>query len=277
MGLRIATNVASLTVQRNLRQANTVTEDSLQRMSSGKRITKSADDAAGLAVATSLEAQTRGLRQAIKNANQGMSFIQVAEGGIGEVSNMLARLRELGIQAASDTVGDEERGFLDEEYQQILQEIDRVANSTTFNGTNLINGTGQGEMKFQVGINANEENSITFDSSKANVTTDAIGVGGTSISERESALDILDRIDEAFVNVAGNRATLGSVQSRLQYANNNLETQALNQDAAKSTIEDADIALETSNLAARNIIKQAGIQSLSQANGIPNSALRLIG
>ncbi len=177
MGLRIATNVASQTVQKNLKEVSNAGNAELERLSSGKRITKAADDAAGLAISTNLEAQTKGLRQATRNANDGISLVQTAEGGLNETTNILVRLRELTIQASSDTVGEQERGFLDKEYQQLTTEIDRIAASTTFNGTQLLNGEGKGSMDFQVGAFAGEQNRITFDSSESDSSADSIGVG----------------------------------------------------------------------------------------------------
>lgn len=277
MGLRIATNVASNTVQKNLKQTSSKLDSSLSKLSSGKRITKASDDAAGLAIATNLEAQTKGLRQATRNANDGVSLVQTAEGGLNEVTNILTRLRELSIQAASDTVGESERGFLDKEYQQLTTEIDRISDSTTFNGTQLLNGEGQGELDFQVGAFSGESNQITFDSSESNASAGSIGVDGTGISEKGEALDSIASIDEAINQVSGQRATLGSIQSRLQSTVNNLETQTINQDSARSMIQDVDIAEESANLAASQVVKSAGVATLSQANNIPNSALRLIG
>jgi len=277
MGLRIATNIASESVQQNLKKVSNQSDQSLSKLSSGKRIVKSADDAAGLAIAKNLEAQTKGLRQAARNANNGISLVQTAEGGLNESTQILTRLRELTIQASSDTVGENERGFLDKEYQQLLSEADRIAQSTTFNGTYLINGEGQGEMEFQVGAYGGEMNRISFDSSETNASIDNLGVSGSSISSKDDARGAIENIDEAIEKVNGYRATLGSVQSRLQSAVSNLDIQAVNQEAARSTIEDVDVAYESSKLAASNIVKQAGISTLSQANGIPNSALRLLG
>lgn len=277
MGLRIATNIASQTVQKNLKQVSDKSADSLNKLSSGQRITKAADDAAGLAIATNLEAQTRGLRQATRNANDGISLIQTAEGGLNEVTNILTRMRELTIQASSDTVGENERGFLDKEYQQLVQEVDRISESTTFNGAQLLNGEGSGSLDFQVGAFSGEQNRITFDSSEANASSGAIGVGGTGIADKGDALDSIASIDEAITQVSGQRATLGSIQSRLQSTVSNLEIQTINQDSARSVIQDVDVAHEAAKLAANEVVKSAGVTTLAQANGLPNSALRLVG
>ncbi|MAF76888.1 MAG: flagellin FliC [Halobacteriovoraceae bacterium] len=277
MGLRIATNIASQQVQKNLKQVSNEADASLEKLSSGKRITKAADDAAGLAIATNLEAQTKGLRQATRNANDGISLVQTAEGGLNEVSNILVRMRELTVQAASDTVGEQERGFLDKEYQQLVSEVDRISESTTFNGAKLLNGEGSGEVDFQVGAFAGEQNKITFDSSESNASSSAIGIDGSGIDAKDSALDSISVIDDAINQVSGQRATLGAVQSRLESTVSNLEVQTVNQDAARSVIQDVDVAQESAKLAASNVVKSAGISTLSQANALPNQAMRLIG
>ncbi len=278
MGLRIATNVASQEVQKNLRINGQEQQDEMAKLSSGKRITKAADDAAGLAIATNLDAQTRGLRQATRNANDGVSLVQTAEGGLQETTNILIRLRELSVQAASDTVGDVERTYLDKEYQQLISEVDRIANSTTFNGTKLLNGeSGKGTLDFHVGAFGGEQNKISFDSDSTNSTTSSVGVGGSNVQSKDDANSSIEQIDAAIEKVSGFRANLGSIQSRLQSTVNNLETQALNQDAAKSSIMDADVAESSAKIASINVMKQAGMASLSQANAIPMSAMRLVG
>jgi len=278
MGLRIATNIASQTVQKNLRKVSGGADKELDKLSSGQRITKAADDAAGLAIATNLEAQTRGLRQAKRNANDGIALVQTAEGGLNEISNMLIRLRELSVQSASDTVGESERGLLDKEYQQLMNEIDRIAGSTTFNGAHLLIGdSGMGTMDFHVGAFGGEENKIQFESDKADAQVDSLGVSGSGVISKDDANDAITSIDEAIDNVTGVRAELGSVQSRLQSTVNNLEVQVINQDNARSVIQDVDVAESASKLASSNVVKQAGLSTLAQANNIPNSALRLLG
>jgi flagellin len=277
MGLRIATNIASQSVQKNLKEVSNAGNAELEKLSSGKRITKASDDAAGLAISTNLEAQTKGLRQATRNANDGISLVQTAEGGLSETSNILVRLRELTIQASSDTVGEQERGFLDKEYQQLTKEVDRISESTTFNGAQLLNGKGKGTMDFQVGAFAGEQNRIQFESDKADSSASSIGVSGTSISDKSSALDAISNIDSAIEKVSGQRADLGSIQSRLQSTVKNLETQTINQDSARSVIQDVDVAEASASLAANNVVKNAAVSTLSQANAIPMSAMRLIG
>jgi len=277
MGLRIASNVPSQVVQKNLREVSSESETELNKLSSGKRITKSADDAAGLAIATNLDAQTRGLRQATRNANDGISLVQTAEGGLSETSNILVRLRELTIQAASDTVGDQERSLLNLEYQQLVKEVDRISESTTFNGTTLLNGnSGKGTLDFHVGAFGGEQNVIQFDADQTEASSSAVGIEGTGIGDKDEALSSIESVDNAISNVSGLRANLGSIQSRLQSTVSNLETQTINQDSARSMIMDVDVAESSAKLASSSVIKAAGISTLSQANAIPNSALRLI-
>ena len=277
MGLRIATNIASQNVQKNLKDVSNAGNSELEKLSSGKRITKASDDAAGLAIATNLEAQTKGLRQATRNANDGISLVQTAEGGLSETSNIIVRLRELTIQSASDTVGESERGFLDKEYQQLTKEVDRISDSTTFNGSQLLNGKGKGTLDFQVGAFAGEQNKIQFDSSETNSSASSIGISGSGIASKDDALSAISNVDKAIETVSGQRANLGSIQSRLGSTVKNLETQTINQDSARSVIQDVDVAESSAALASNNVVKNAGVATLAQANQIPNSALRLIG
>jgi flagellin len=277
MGLSIKTNVASLTAQRNLGVAVKETNRGLEQLSSGKRINHPSDDPAGLAISTNLEAQTRGLRQAERNANESISLVQTAEGGASEVSNILVRLRELSVQGASDTVNDDERALLNNEYTGLLEEIDRISNSTTYNGTKIMNGdSGKGVMTFQVGAFGTEENRINFDADSTNMTTSSLGISGSEIESRDSSGDNLEGIDTALSKVNGMRANLGAVQSRLQFTVSNLETQTINQDNARSVIQDADIAKASASFAVGNIMKEAGVAMLAQANTMPATALRLI-
>jgi flagellin len=276
MGLRINTNIASQEVQKNLRASSATQEAEFSKLSSGKRITKSADDAAGLAIATKLEAETRGLRVANRNANDAISLVQVAEGGLNETSNILIRLRELSIQAGSDTVGDKERGYLSMEYEQLVQEADRISKTTSFNGRSLLEGKGD-VMQFQVGAQGGELNRIEFDAGMTDASVDNLKIGGTNIRDKKDALNNLERIDGAIDKVSGFRANFGSIQSRLQITINNLDTAALNQDAARSRIEDVDVADSTAKVASHQVKSAAGIATLAQANNLGNGALRLIG
>ncbi|MBY0516229.1 MAG: flagellin FliC [Bacteriovoracaceae bacterium] len=277
MGLRINTNIASQEAQRNLRVNSAEQETEFARLSSGKRITKSADDAAGLAIAKKLEASNRGVKMATRNANDAISVVQVAEGGLNESSNILTRLRELSIQAASDTVGEQERGYLNLEYQQLTQELDRIAVTTTYNNMPLLKGdAGGGVLDFQVGAYGGEENRIQFDASQTDATIENLGIDGTSVVDKGDAAGNLEKIDRALDKVNGFRANLGSMQSRLQSSISNLESTYVNQEAARSRIEDTDVADSSAKLASINIMKAAGTAVLSQANDLPASALKLV-
>jgi flagellin len=277
MGLRIKTNIASMTAQRNLKENSKIQEAEFAKLSSGKRITKSADDAAGLAIAKKIGAQVKSLKVASRNASDGVSFVQVAEGALNETTNILTRMRELSIQASSDTIGATERGYLDEEYQHLLEESDRIAKTTNFNGIDLLKGEGNGELDFHVGAFAGDDQRISFDSDKTNATNENLGIDGTGVIEKDEAQGSIKNIDDAITQVSGFRASLGALQSRLGSTINNIENQSLNLESARSRIEDVDVAESTAKVASANVIKSAGIATLAQANGLPQSTLRLIG
>ncbi len=249
----------------------------MARLASGQRINQSADDAAGLAISENLRAQIRGMRQAKRNANDGISLVQVAEGGLNNVSNMLIRLRELAIQSASDTISDTEREMVDIEYQQMKMEIQRVTESTEFNGTTLLNGEG-GILDIQVGIH-NEPllDRISFDSSKADASVEALGITAENVLTKEDAQISLGVIDAALLSVNGMRANFGALQNRLTSVVNNITVAHENLAAANSRIRDTDYAEESAELAKQNILKQAGVATLSQANNLNQLALKLIG
>jgi flagellin len=277
MGLRINTNVASLSAQRALGATNRRLNGNLRRLSSGERITKAADDAAGLAISEKLRAQIRGGRQAKRNANDGISMVQVAEGGLSEVSNILIRLRELSVQAASDTVGDTERGFSDLEFQNLKEEIDRISRSSEFNGVPLLDGTG-GMLEFQIGINNDPTlDRLRYDGTENNATLTSLGLLADGVSSKLQAQTSLTRLDDALVRINGIRANLGATQNRLSSVINNLEISDENLSTANSRIRDVDVATETADLARNNILSQSGVSVLSQANQWPNAALKLIG
>ena len=275
MGLRIATNVPSLATQRNLNATGMEASKSFARLSSGQRITKSGDDAAGLSISNKLEASVRGMKMAQRNANDGISFVQTAEGGINEVSNILIRLRELSVQAASDTIGDAERGFLNKEVQSLKGEIDRISKVTNYNGTNLLSGEGN-VLTFQVGTEAGEMNRIEFDPTKTNVQAEALGVGSLDLSNKEGALESLGSLDEAIKRVNENRSELGALQNRLHSTSTSIGIAVENLSDAKSRISDTDIAAETSTMIKNQILQNAGISVLAQANAAPNNALKLL-
>ncbi|MCB0391663.1 MAG: flagellin FliC [Bdellovibrionales bacterium] len=277
MALRIATNVASLNAQKNLFGTQKALDQSLARLSSGFRINQAADDAAGLAISENLKGQIRGLSQANRNANDGVSLVQVAEGGLNEISSMLIRLRELAVQASSDTIGDVERKFLDVEYQQLKSEIQRVAEVTAYNGADLLNGTG-GVMDIQVGVHNDPfKDRISFNSAAANSTIEALGIVAESVSSKEMAQSSIDVVDMAMVSVNSMRANFGALQNRLTSTINNLNIAHENLSAANSRIRDADIANETAELTRNQILMQAGVSVLGQANSAQQIALKLLG
>jgi flagellin len=277
MGLRINTNVPSLNAQKNLRGTQADQNRAFERLSSGQRINKAADDAAGLAISENLKGQIRGFRQASRNSQDGISFVQVAEGGMNEISNILTRMRELGVQAASDTIGETERGFLDIEYQQVKNEIQRIAETTRYNGTQLLDATG-GRIDIQVGIYNNDfQDRITYDAGENSATLDTLGIGGVSVLEKGNAQESLAAVDAAMLKVGGVRANLGAIQNRLTSTINNLATFDENISAANSRIRDADVAAESAELASKQIMLQAGISVLAQSNQAQSVALKLLG
>jgi len=276
MGLRINTNVASLNAQRNLRGTKLSMDKTLEKLSSGQRINRAGDDAAGLAISENLKAQIRGLGQAERNAEDGISLVQIAEGAMSEVSNIVIRLRELAVQAASDTIGPTERKFLNVEFEQLTSEVDRIANSTEFNRVPLLNGTGA-VFDIQIGTrNDPISDRLTFDASSADVNVAALGLNLASVADKISAQNSLASIDQAIISVSGIRADFGALQNRLQSTVNNIAVSVENLSAANSRIRDTDIASETAALTKSNILMQAGTSVLSQANSSTSSALSLI-
>ncbi len=276
MGLRISTNIASLNAQKNLAFTQRASERSLARMSSGFRINQAADDAAGLAISEQLKGQIRGLRQAGRNAQDGISLVQVAEGGLSETSNMLIRLRELGVQASSDTIGDTERKFVDVEYQQLKSEIQRISEVTTFNGRDLLNGTG-GVIDIQVGTHNDAfKDRISFNASAANSSIESLGLTSEGASSKEMAQMSIDAVDKAIVSVNAIRANFGAMQNRLTSTTANIAISDENLSAANSRIRDTDVAAESSELTRNNILMQAGIATLAQANQTSQMALKLL-
>jgi flagellin len=275
MGLRVQTNMTSLNALRNLKANSTGLERSMERLSSGYRINKSMDDVAGLAISEQMRGQIRSLGQAERNAQDGISFATVAESALNESTNILIRLRELGTQAASDTVGDVERGFIDVEVQQLKEELDRIANTTEYSGTKLLDGSGD-LMEFHVGLRSGEDNRITYDAGLVNVTTDNLGVDGLSAASQDDARDSLETIEASIQSVGSMRANLGAIQSRMSSTISNLSSYKESLTAANSRIRDADIAEEAANLAKTSVLQQAGAATLVQANMVPNLALKLL-
>jgi flagellin len=277
MGFRINTNVASMQAQSSLNKVNRESQDSFAKLSSGQRITKAADDAAGLAISEKLKAEIRSAQQANRNVNDGVSLVQVAEGGLNETSNILVRMRELAIQSASDTVGDSERGMANLEYQQLKSEMDRISQVTEFNGKKLLNGSGD-KIDFQVGTGADEfKDRISLDTSVINSGIDAMGVEGVDVSSKEGAQGSLGALDSAIEKISGQRAVLGSLQNRLTSTSNNLQVYTENMSAANSRIRDVDYAEESAKQARNQILTSAGTSVLAQANMSSQNALKLIG
>jgi flagellin len=276
VGLRIATNAQSLTAQRHLGVNGQAQRDTLERLASGSRINKAADDAAGLAISEKMKGQIRSIRQSVRNANDGISMIQTAEGGVSEIGNILTRFRELSIQAASDTIGDVERSFIDKEVQAMKQEITRISSSIEFNGRKLLTSDG-GELEIQVGLNNDPlVDRFKFDTKTINASLEGLGLGDISGSTKENARESLGSIDKAVNLLVSNRAELGALQSRLQSAVNSLNIYDENLSSANSRIRDMDMAVETAELAKNNILTSAGVSVLSQANVNSMMALKLI-
>ena len=275
MGLRITTNVASIDAQKNLAVQKRRASHALAALSSGSRIVTAADDPAGLAISENLKGQIHGIRAAKRNASNATSLVQVSEGGLNEISNILIRLRELGVQAASDNIGHKERGFLNVEAQQLLQEADRIAKTTRFGNMKLLDGSGK-RLQFQVGPFAGKNNIISYHMD-ADARASTLGIEGLSVASKDGARDTLRAVDKGLDKVSKMRADFGAVQSRLQATVSNLEIQNENLSAANSRIRDTNIASETARLASANILEHAGISVLAQANQSGQEALRLIG
>lgn len=274
--MRIATNISALNAQKNLYSVGNAQQTAMSRLASGYRINKASDDAAGLAISENLKAQIRGYKQANRNANDGISLVQVAEGGLNEVSNMLIRLRELAIQASSDTIGDRERSYVNIEYNQLKEEIDRMSRATKFNGVSLLSGEGQ-KFEFQVGNQNNEfEDRIVFDTSIGTTTIEKLGLVEANVANKESARNSLAQVDSAINYINGARANYGALQSRLQSTSEYLMVAEENYSAANSRIRDTDMAEESAALAKNSILQQAAVSVLGQANTQQQLALKLL-
>jgi flagellin len=266
----------AIIAQRHIDATNLAQRQSTERISSGSKINRAADDAAGLAITERMRAQIRSIRQDVRNANDGISMIQTAEGAMTEVGNILVRFREVSMQAASDTISDIERGFIDKEVQQLKQEMDRIALSTEFGGRKLLAGQGD-TISVQVGLNNNSiADQIAFDTSKLNVSADGLGLADFKVTDRDGARENLSVVDEASRMLVENRAELGALQNRFQSTVNNLTVYNENLTEAQSRIKDTDIAEETSNMIKSQILQQAGVAILSQANSSNMLALKLI-
>ncbi len=274
MGMSIKTNVSALDAQKNLMGTELDLNNSLAKLSSGFRITKAADDAAGLAISVNLGAQIKSYNQAVKNGNDALNVVQTADSSLNETQNILTRLRELGSQSASSGVSNTERGYIQNEVNGLVSEIDRIANATEYNGVSLINSAAA--LTFQVGIRnvaANDQIVVTT----ASATSSSLGVNALSLSTLTGAQQALGTIDTALQSVSSTRATLGAQANRFEKVINVATQASVSLSAAQSRIRDVDVAEETSNMSRTQILMQAGVSVLAQANQMPQVALKLLG
>jgi flagellin len=277
MGLRVNTNLASVNAQRNLFNTNVKLGKSLEKLSSGLRINRAGDDAAGLAISEQFKSEIRSLQQASRNASDGISMVQTAEGALDEVSNIAIRLKELSEQASNGTLGSSERGFLNSEFSALVNEITRITDTTSFNGTNLIDGSG-GTVDIQVGTKSAAANQISLDFG-TDVDATALGLASLSLTgtDATNAKASLDAVSSALTTISQTRANFGAVQNRLESTVRNIGVAVENFSAANSRIRDVDVAEESANLTSLQILQQAGISVLAQSNVAPQSALSLLG
>lgn len=275
MGLRVTTNMASIAAQRSLSTQAKKQEHASQALASGSRIVRAADDAAGLAIAEGMKSELRATGMARSNAFSAISAIQVGEGGLSEMTNLITRLKELGVQSASDTIGDKERAYLQQEAKSISEEVDRISRTTKFGDKQLLDGSTT-EFEYHVGTNGNKENIITH-RIDGGVTASDLNLDSIDISSKSGARELLANTDKALEQVSKMRAGFGSMQSRLESTVNGLEVKNENLSAARSRITDADVAKESSDLASATMLQNAAISVLAQANQQPYSAMKLIG
>lgn len=277
--LAINTNSNSLNAQRNLMKTGRAVNQSIERLSSGLKINSASDDAAGIAVAEGLKAQVGGFQQATENANDAVALLATAEGAYNAISDIMVRMRELAVQASTDTLTDKERAYIDTEYQDLSAEITRISDVTEYNGIKLLDGSSgaasDGAMVFQVGTrnSANDRIGITLKDQDAT----ALGLNASAVDDLANAQAAIDSIDAAIDLLATDRATLGSTSNELTLAVDNLANTVENLSSARSQIEDADVAAESATFTKNQVLMQAGVSMLSQANGIPQMGLRLIG
>lgn len=274
--MRINTNVPSIQGANNLNRVSRETEESYAKLSSGQRITKAADDAAGLAISEKLKAEIRSSHQASRNANDGISLVQIAEGGLSESSSILTRMRELAMQSANDTLTDSDRSNAEMEYQSLKVELDRISRATEFNGRKILDGSGP-KLDFQVGVGSHStDDIISLNAKNINSGSSALGISGVTISSKTSAQDSLSKLDSAINKINLQRSQLGSVQNRLNSSSNNLSIYTENMSSANSRIRDVDYADETAKQARNSIIASAGTAVQLQANSLGQPALKLL-
>ena len=275
MGLRVTTNMASISAQRSLSMQSKRQEHASQALASGSRIVRAADDAAGLAISENMKSDLRGTAAARSNAFNAISAMQVGEGGLSEMSNLITRLRELGVQSASDTIGDKERVYLQQEAASITEEIDRISKTTSFGDKKLLDGSNP-VFDFHVGSSGKKENIITY-KAESTATPDELNLSSIDITTKSGARDLLNNVDGALEKVNKMRAGFGAMQSRLESTVTGLDVRTENLSAAKSRITDADIAKESSEMASATMLQNASISVLSQANQQPYAAMKLLG
>jgi len=273
MGIRINTNISSLNTQRHLSASSTEFQKSMEKLSSGLRINRAGDDAAGLAISEGLKSDIRALDQASRNAADGISLVQTGEGALDEVSNILLRMKELAEQSLNGTLSDTDRGYLNSEFSALSEEIDRISDATEFNGVKLLDGSG-GSTSIQVGIGTTNSDSVSIDLGD---DLDASGLGlAASISSASGATTAMGQIDDAISTVTSARSSFGAIQNRLESSIRNIKMTSENLAAANSRIRDVDIARETSRMTSYQILQQAGVSMLAQANMSSNLAMALL-
>ncbi len=276
MGLRVNTNLSSIQAQTSLRKTTKESEDSSVKMSTGLRITKAADDAAGLAISEKIKSHIRSSHQANRNANDGLSLVQTAEGGLNESSGLLSRMKELAVQAASDTLNDSDREKSSMEYEVLKLELERISKTTEFNGKKLLDGSDQ-RMDFQVGVGYDDDDDrLSLNTSAFNSGVQSLGVAHASIRSKTAAQGSLGSIDNAINRLSAQRAQLGSMQNRLQSSSNNLMIYSENMSAANNRIRDLDFADEAANSTRLKITSEAGTAVLVQANTSGQAAMKLL-
>ena len=276
MSMRINTNVPSIQGANNLNRVSRETEESSAKLSSGQRITKAADDAAGLAISEKLKAEIRSSHQANRNANDGVSLVQIAEGGLSESSSILTRMRELAIQSATDTLSDSDRSNSEMEYQNLKLELDRISKVTEFNGRKILDGSGP-ILDFQVGVGSHSSDDIiSLNAKNINSGISALGISGVTIASKGGAQSSLSSLDSAINKINAQRSQLGSIQNRLNTSSNNLSVYTENMSSANSRIRDVDYAEETAKQARNSIISSAGTAVQIQANSLGQPALKLL-
>jgi flagellin len=275
MSISLLSNVAALNVKRHLNETNELFSQAAERLASGRRINKAGDDAAGLSISFGLEAKIRSIQVARRNSQDALSMMEVAEGGMNEVGNILVRMRELAIQASSDNVSDRERSMLDLEVGQLKEEVDRLSQATRYFDTPLLNGSGK-DFTFQIGIDNNENNRLTYAASSLDLRASTLGVSGISLTDIDGARDAFGQIDEALIRMNAPRSQIGALQTRMHSVANNLSSYEESLTGANARIRDADIAKETADAVRGQVLQKAGISVLAQANMLPTQALKLI-